>query len=472
MSGGPVLNLETGAVVGVVRSSKDPQDALGGGAVPMNVAFDHYDELTEFGKNAPVAVQRWRNVLGPDLWHAHGQMWELDTEIDLTVSGTRNAWQIRAKLISEEGVTLSASNLGADLTEAMFRWAQRRRLSTQEEVDLLGRLLAKGLFPPAVEHHLKSLSEADALTIRLHVDTEHGLEDIPWELTCAPDSTDFVSAHPHYRLLRVDDRARSDPAPENLPEQISVLGVMGLPWIAPMADFEDELAGWPPVEEIEKSLAANFDGSVYSYTGLGDELKELQKALGEGTYDVLHYIGIGRVSPDRRRAQVRMADYKTRSPVDVQDVLTWARDAGVRVVILQLAEPPMIQGPEPLSVSSLGEMLSGSIQAVVLTRFPVHPRQITSFNYWFYSELGEGRTLEEAVQEGRRRLRQAPVVEDWAGFGAFAVITDGSREIRLVAPQVAVQKRQPRHTVDQRERDVVAGPHRRPMASAGFTRRP
>jgi hypothetical protein len=144
----------------------------------------------------------------------------------------------------------------------------------------------------------------------------------------------------------------------------------------------------------------------------------------------------------------------------------------VRVVILQLAEPPMIQGPEPLSVSSLGEMLSGSIQAVVLTRFPVHPRQITSFNYWFYSELGEGRTLEEAVQEGRRRLRQAPVVEDWAGFGAFAVITDGSREIRLVAPQVAVQKRQPRHTVDQRERDVVAGPHRRPMASAGFTRRP
>lgn len=471
MSGGPVLNLESGAVVGVVRTSKDPKNALGGGAVPMNVAFDHYPELKEFAENAPVAVQRWRNVLGPELWHAHRQVWELATEIDLTVSGSRNAWEIKARLISEEGLTMSASDLGADLTEAMFRWAQRRRLSSQEEVNLLGRLLAKGLFPPAIEHHLRSLSEADALTIRLHVDPGCGLEDIPWELTCVPGSTDFVAAHPHYRLLRVDDRATSDPGPQTLPEQIKVLAVTGLPSIAPMADFDADEAGWPRAKDFREALKANFEGSAYVYTGLGDELKDLQQALDTGQYDILHYMGIGRISPDRGRAQLRMADFGTPIPVDVQDLLRWARHAGVRVVILQLAEPPMIKAPEPLSVSSLSEALTGSIQAVVLTRFPVHPRQILSFNLWFYSEL-RSKSLEEAVQEGRRHLQTAPLVEDRAGFGAFTLITDGSPEIRLLARQVPTPDRQPRHSIDQAQREGVAPSRRAEPASADFTKRP
>jgi hypothetical protein len=475
MSGGPVLNMDTGAVAAVIRSSKNPNEALGGGAIPVARVFQHYPELAEFGRNAPVAVERWRNVLGPELWRLRGQAWEIATEIDLTIGGTRNAWSIASKVISEEGVTRTASDLGEDLTEAMFRWAQRRRLSTRDEVELLGRLLEKALFPAPVEHHLRALSEADHLTLRLHVDPSCGLDDIPWELACVPDSSEFLSAHPTYRLVRVDDRV--DPAdPSPTPEEIRVLSFSGLAperWQYPAASFGDERDGPPTVERIAGNLAESLAGPAFSHTDLGEQTEELQELLGAQSYDVLHYIGVGKLSADGQRGELSLVD-EFGAPwfLDMQELLKWARQAGVRLVVLQFTGPPIGERFESVSLSSLGELVGGGIEAVVMTRFPVHPRQFAVFNRWLYQYLGQGRTLEDAVQQGRVKLKQAPVVDDWAGFGFFTLITDGSAEIRL-APTRIEQPQQPvrpRHATEAAGAEARGQRAGRPSQRPGFVR--
>lgn len=455
MSGGPVLNLRTGAVAAVVRTSRDPQDALGGGAVPVAVAFERYPELAEFARDTPVAVRRWRDRLGPEAWRLLGHEWELATDVNLRLNGMRKEWTISSEVTSEEGETRTASDLGDDLTEAMFRWAQRQRLSGQAEVELLGRLLARALFPTAVERHLAALSEADRLTVRLHVRAGCGLEDIPWELASIPQRQEFIAADPRFQLVRVDDRVAREGRTEPLPDTIRVLGLTALAtdkWVYPVASYGDVLYGWPSAGSIARGFEGTFASTAFELTALGEKHDDLQDELARGRYDVLHYLGVGQTVRD----DVRGSDRAKLSLLDsfdepffsnADELFKWAREGGVRVVVLEFTGPPIGQRLEPVTISSLREMLGGSVEAVVVTRFPVHPRQFDLFNKAFYASLAAGRTVAEAVQVGRVKLRGNQAVDDWAGFGCFALVTDQGPPTRLVPPQGEAPEQGPRSGV-------------------------
>ena len=461
MSGGPVLSLRTGAVVAVTRSARDPNAAEGGGAIPVSVAARRYDELVApLLSDPPVSTRAWRDAIGREQWQSLGQIWEMATQVDLIVKGKISQWRICSEVVPE-GEKLDASALGDDVTEAMFSWAQRRRLSGQPEVDLMGRLLARALFPATVGSHLDLLSQADAVTIRLHIESEVEdgqlpLADIPWELAGIPGKDGFLASEPQFRFVRVDDRGHPDPVKPTL-NRLRVLGVIALPkaWEYPEW-YGTNHGDWPTSEEIARQLKSqcsseSFGPEAFEFRAVidppNDVLSDIihgldqvgrdRTAAGEkATYDILHLVGVGRIG-QTGQAQYAMSynDVGDFNWVDLNRLFKWVAGTGVKLVVLQFTGPPVGQRLDPVTPSSVGSVLNGPVAAVILTRFPSHPAQLERFNAGFYRKLGIGATLSDAVQDGRRRLRDNVFGDDAAGFGCFVLITGQQSEIRLVRQQ-------------------------------------
>lgn len=83
--------------------------------------------------------------------------------------------------------------------------------------------------------------------------------------------------------------------------------------------------------------------------------------------------------------------------------------------------------------------LRGSVEAVVFTTLPVHPREAIAFNKNLYSALRRGRTIEEAVQAARAELQngEPPLQEDSASFGWFGLLTGQESGLQLLETPVS-----------------------------------
>ena len=476
MSGGPVLSAAAGAVTAVVRFAKDPTGAMGGGAIPISKAVEAFEQVRKAVKEPPMAVRRWRNTIGQELWHQLGRVWDMNAQVDLRVTGARNQWRITTDPDEASGRVITAADLGDEVTEAMFRWAQRRRISVPEEVELLGRLLSRALFPAPVASRLHFLANADQVLVRLHIAQDSKLDDIPWELAAVPGQQgEYLAASEKFRFARVVDSAPSAPPPPVEGAPIRVLGVLALPlsWKFPTV-YGEQAYGWPSFEDITKGLCGHFAGNGFTLEALErPELTDVQNELESQPWDILHYVGVGRVG---RRGQAELTFVNPEGDPTWQDadrLLRSAGNNGVRLVVLEFTLPPSHLFIEHISPSTLGTLLQGSISAVVFTRFPVHPRQFNRFNRAFYQRLEQGETVETAMQFGRRMLQQNTVIEDAAGFGWFTLVTGPKPDIRLV-PQRAASLQRPvskrAQEDDGREGGRAAGS--RPPASGDAFGRP
>ncbi len=437
-SGGPVLSLRTGAVVGVVRLSNDPQDALGGGAIPMSRAAQSYEQVRRLLAEPPPAVRQWRDVLGRSVWQALGKSWDIAASVDLRVSGARKRWKISMdQTAGSEDVT--GPDLGEDVAEALFRWAQRRRIRSKEEVELLGRLLASALIPGSVAEHLRAVSGADSVLVRLHVEHGNDLADIPWELAAVPGKRDsFLAADSAFRFVRVIDA--SDPAGRPVPtDTVDVLGVMAQPprWRFPVVFSPNggEPYEWPKFEEQCLGFRQSVEGGAFKLDlRAGPQKGDLRTALESRPFQVLHYVGVGRLG---RTGEPLIAvvddDGDAEDWEELTPILDLASTRGVRLVVLELMLPPDGRDYDPITPSTLSNVIKGSVNGLVLTHLPVHPKQIRMFNKPFYEALRAGESIETAVQRGRRALGNSNPVEDAAGFGWFTVATGVQSDIGLVA---------------------------------------
>ncbi len=182
MSGGPVVSTRSGAVIGIIRTSKDPTDALGGGAIPIGRAAAAFGQVAQIMTETIPAMVPWRDALGRDRWQQLGkQSWDTEEHIDLWVSGGRQSWLISLAQTAGSGPARTGLDLGEEVAIAIFHWAQRRHTRGVDEVELLGRLLASALFPQSTAQHLGVAKYTDSIVVRLHVEQGNDLADIPWD---------------------------------------------------------------------------------------------------------------------------------------------------------------------------------------------------------------------------------------------------------------------------------------------------
>jgi len=463
LSGAPLLNTAVGAVTAIVRSSRNPQRPYGGAGIPVSRAAEAFADVKLYVSEPPLAVKRWHDALGKAQWQELGQVWDMHACVDLHVQGARDAWYITTDPHGEPRQYITPGDLGYEVMEAMFRWAQRRRVSGPEEVELLGRLLARALFPADVESRLRILDNADEILVRLHIAPTNDLADVPWELAAVPTPIRrrrFLAAERKFRFVRVADQAApAGPMPAGEPGPIQVLGLVGLPpaWKFPTVYGEQSYQS-PNRDDIQGRLSGNITGTGFRLKLIEyPELSDVEDLLRTGKFQAVHYVGVGRIARDRRAQLTTVEAEGNVTWQYVDDLLNPAAESGVRLVVLEFTVPPADQVVEPVTPSALGEMLKGSINAVVFTTFPVHPLQFQGFNKEFYEHLGQGDTVEAAVQHGRRRLEQNKVVEEAAGFGWFTLITGPRSDIRLV-PQREKSPQAPRPKVAPSDRDEGISP--------------
>ena len=446
MSGGPVVSARSGAVIGIVRSSKDPVDSLGGGAVPISRAAEAFGQIAEVLRKSTLAMVPWRNALGRDNWQRLGRSWNIEECIDLRVSGKRHRWLISMDQAAGPGLDRTGPDLGEGVAEALFHWAQRRRIRDVDEVALLGPLLANALFPQGMADHLSLVSQADRILVRLHVERGNDLADIPWELAAVPREKDrFLAADQRFRFARVVDEPSipTTPAAPKSPANVTVLAAVAQParWKYPEVHgrYGSNPYAWPEAARIcarlrESIERSGFTVDLHESPQPSNVLDALEASARQSRpYDVLHYMGTGQRGPDGKALIAFVDDEGGEAWEDARSILDTAARTGVRLVVLELLLPPEGQDYEPLTHRALYDVVGGSVNAAVLTHLPVHPLQCQKFNGKFYEVLRSGESVETAVQLGRYKLKYDRPVEDAAGFGWFTIVTGPQSDICLVS---------------------------------------
>jgi hypothetical protein len=430
------------AVIGIILSSKNPDDNLGGGAVPMARAAKAFPQVAQLLEKSTMAMGEWRDVLGRDHWQWLGRSWSSVEEcIDLQVAGKLDCWQISLDQTAGPPQDRTAANLGNDVAEALFLWAQRRHVRGSEEVGKVAPLLARALFPKEIEDHLHSVSQANSVLVRLHVERGNVLADIPWELSAVPGEKEYLAAAAKYRFVRVVD-GRTLPARPKA--SVSVLGVVVRPsnWQYPSTQGRDgnqssDSPDSPDLRNLRNALRNSVENNDFKFDLCESaQPAEVIEALKRRPYDVLHYLGSGREENDG--AAIVFVDSAGReswaSADSTRAILDTAQKNGVRVVVLELMLPPEQQRYKPLTCRVLDVPIKDSVSAVVLTNLPVQPEQCHQFNGKFYQVLKKGKSVEEAVQQARDTLQCNTPEGDAAGFGCFTIVTGPQSNIHLVSP--------------------------------------
>jgi Trypsin-like peptidase domain len=459
MSGGPVISTGSGAVIAIVRTSKDPEDAQGGGAIPISLAVEAFSQVREALGGETRAMIPWRDVLGQENWQLLGRSWDIAERIDLQVTGDRTHWEVRLHHAGGPEILHKGPDLGDGVAKAIFHWAQRRHVRGADEVRLLGQLLARALFPNPIPPQLDALRRADSVLVCLHVEAGNDLADVPWELAADPfphkaepffDEPDwYLAADRPFRFTRIlAERAESVSAPKpKPPASIRVLTVVAQPkgWLhqdIPRPSGRGH--PWPDAPTMLAGLKASIRHNGLTVTSLASPTRgDMQEALetaheNQEPYDVLHYMGTGKLGSGGQAQIVFVDDSNPHSELeeweDVHRILGDAARADVRLVVLELMLPPENEDLQQLICSAFGDVVKDSVKAVVLTNHPVYPDQCQVFNREFYRFLSGGESIEKAVQEARHRLKVDKPTGDAAGFGWFTVVTGRQVGIRLVAP--------------------------------------
>jgi Trypsin-like peptidase domain len=453
-SGGPVLDLATGAVVAMVCWTDAPGGVVGGRATSIAAVEEWFtahghQQVEEVLRTPPASVKDWRETIGDLQWTALGYRADADARelgplLDIrvaSVDGQRGSWQVFVDAPAGTASTLTVHDLGDDIADVLFHWGQRGRVHTEAEVSLFGRLLSSALFPQSVQQRLATVRTADTALIRLVMGND-ALANVPWELAAAPGSDAcFLAADEKLRLCRVASDVRSDGRGTEVrkpPAGARVVGIVvqkqDLHEVAPVVVNDREPRSWPDVERVVGRLEECLDLPAYQEVKVLKNPRPDQVEIElQGACDVVHYIGFGRW--EKEQVQLAFADDEGRLDFHpAAKLFQWVCQANACLVVIELATPPPDLDLDPVPPGAFADALRASVGAVVFTSVPVHPLLYQPFNRSLYQVLAKGRTVEEAVQLSRKSLYTNQPLDDYAAFGWFALMTGPESGIRVVAP--------------------------------------
>jgi hypothetical protein len=452
MSGGAVVNLNTGFVCGVVRLTIDARYPVGGFATPMSSVLAELPILRGPLDRPGPAAKAWIDLLGPihlrDFRrNADGARWDaeertrrvdLNLERDDAADSLLTEWRVATPSAPVKAALVRGSDLGAMVMEAVERWSQRRTLGTNKfEADLLGQMLYRALLPKKIEALVEKESlSANQVLVRVHVKPGSRLAKIPWEYTLKPDASDTVATKSSMAFSRYVD-AKS--ASIQLQDSARVLVVVERPrefWDRPpLRALDYELDPPHRGSQITADLLSALDrsGRFYSHSLTDVPFDEVTDVISEqGPWDIIHYVGVGwDAETENREPTLGFSGTSEQTPLpSVMSVI--AGHARCRLVVVQLLSVPPEVVRIPIGPLALLPLISGGVQALVVGQHAASLAHILGFSQRFYTAIAAGDAVEFAVQKARARMRASPPDLDYTAFGTVTVTTTEAGELRLL----------------------------------------
>ena len=320
------------------------------------------------------------------------------------------------------------------MIETLDRWSRRRTFTDEDEVDLLGRVLRRALLPDAVADHLRRwLPTVNKPIVRVEVHSDR-MAAIPWEYTCLDDQVP-IGASPDLAFARYVDVGR--PAREPL-DVVHVLVVSVCP-----PDQHARLLPFLRLGSTEKpptseAMAASISASVgqdprLQVSQLVDpDVAQLRRHLEENQVDVIHYVGFGlrQSNGEVALAVNRRGDVV---PMTTKTLVEASKAHGpFRALVVHLLVPPPSDLVVPLPSASLHHLIDGVADAVIATQHPAPFAHVQDFTDQLYDGVAAGDTLEQAVQNARRNLRDSWPLNDSTAFGMFTITTTTAADHQLL----------------------------------------
>lgn len=245
------------------------------------------------------------------------------------------------------------------------------------------------------------------LRLKLRVD-DPMLAGVPWEFLYDRNRGEFLSlsgSTPVVRYLHL-----RDPRHElgvQLP--LRVLGMISSPTDLPALDVDRERS------LLDQAIAPLAERGVVEIEWLdGGGWRELHRAMLDGQWHVLHFIGHGGFDDDIDEGVVALerGDGRART-VDATRLGRFLADhRTLRLVVLNSCEGARSGGRDIFSSTS-SILVRRGIPAVVAMQFEIEDQAAVEFAGSFYGFIGSGMAVDRAVTEARKALSMRPGLE-WA----------------------------------------------------------
>jgi hypothetical protein len=454
MSGSPIVSLQSGLVVGILRIGKGSNAPLGGFGTMLADVTGQVPRLGSLAGSPESGVGEWLGILGPirlkelgrdrNTGARLGQIPVLP-RIDLTVEQaprTPGKWQIgvtRARA-SEVRVSRKAADLGDGVIHAVDGWSRRRTFQRLDEVRILGDVLDRALIPDAARTAMKDEMTAPPLLLRVCMDNAGGLSQLPWEYACG-EGAEPLSVNRDIAFARFVPAPGDPPAPK---DRLRVLAVIEMPDDATLLfrEYPDEDGRTiePSVDEFQRSIREVLldNDLVFLDFASRESSLALKNKLSDG-WDIVHYVGFA-WQAEGDEPVISLGGGKQLRSVSIselgEDYLALSRCA---VFVAEFHQLPFGGLVPPSDLSAFSSLLKDDLHAIVVTRHPADVVDLRRFNEGFYERIANGDIVELAVQSGRRAvLNGRRPRRDVTAFGSFTVTTRQAGEVRLLKPRTSL----------------------------------
>jgi hypothetical protein len=316
-------------------------------------------------------------------------------------SGARVNERIRFPMIDRIDETLDAVGAALHGAAPAFDWARGPILPGST-----GRQLFNTLFTGRIGSLFsQSLGPRRPVRIRLQMDLEDPaivpLASLPWELMVAADGEELALAY-NKTIVRCPDISRPVSIPPFRPP-LRVLFVMANP--------RGDLDLGEERRRIEAALAEEKAG-VHTQFLENATYAGLEELLRRFDFHAVHFMGHGDFRDGEGVLLFQDGAYRGR---DVAVLMR--RERETRLVFLnacRTAQVTRVHGQDPFAGVATS-LLMADMPAVVAMQFPVSDRAAIEFAARFYAEIARSKSVEEAVDSGRMKIRAgAPDKYEWA----------------------------------------------------------
>lgn len=445
-SGAAVLT-EDGFVCGYVRVTRASRSPLGGYFVPLAEVLTEVEQLRRAEAVPGPGAAAWLEHIDAVVLKGHGRgptgtRFEDDQVVPVLLdlrleepamcdSGEISAWTVAASGPAELSARLEVGVLGEGVLEALDHWSRRHQLVTRRQVEMLGRVLVRGLLPGEIGDRLRALDEQVPPIVRLRAAGDDPLTAIPWEyaggLATSPDWA-FSRFVPVEKARVVQGDA--------LTALVVVNEIEGLDTERTAQTLQNYLTR--QCRRVTFTVHHSLDVSQFT-------------DLARDGWDVVHVVGTCWSDGALGFPEQYYADRPRTERILWPTVAASLVAARARLVVLQVGTPrfeldptlatflDVLDGESRVTAGAGGGTATSEVRALVLAQHVTTIEHVTKFSGPFYESLDRGSSVESAVQGARIELfDRAPsspssvMEKDHAAFGTVSVVTTAEGDIRLL----------------------------------------